>query len=465
MNPQEKEKRPEKCEEDRKETSNKPSRLGKEAKIGAAVIVVLMIVFVAVVIMRLRRSDADDRKPDELAARVADKHKPPDGSHDERLFGEAKSGMFGNSPAKVVPVGSGPTKPPSFDSNDSWKQPLKKDEPKEPGSRYKSPSAPPSFAADPPDPPRPSRYKDVTADRSSGVDADDTGRFHKTPNELRVDQFDPKKSDHPKRNDAGGLVVTRNDFERSESSGRVSTGDGRGFSGERRKPGFDDRSAELGSPTSSRETPSYRDVASRSAPTRPVARYDDDFPRDPGRSTYDRGDSRGFGGSSFDRPPRRQDGKYEIKPGDNYSTISEKQYGTSAYFDALAELNHGKFPNKDRLQPGELISTPPVEDLVRSYPELCPKPSRHETQQSRLSTVSSRSSYNRGRTYTVAEGDTLFNIARYELGKASRWAEIYDLNRDALGKDYNYLTPGMKLVLPDGEKADVLTSRPGDTYR
>ena len=79
--------------------------------------------------------------------------------------------------------------------------------------------------------------------------------------------------------------------------------------------------------------------------------------------------------------------------------------------------------------------------------------------------VSTRESYRGGRTYTVAEGDTLFNIARYELGKASRWAEIYDLNRDVLGKDFNYLTPGMKLVLPDNEKADVLTRRSGELYR
>ncbi len=40
-----------------------------------------------------------------------------------------------------------------------------------------------------------------------------------------------------------------------------------------------------------------------------------------------------------------------------------------------------------------------------------------------------------GRTYIVAEGDSLFDIARSELGKASRWVEIYDLNADVLGKD------------------------------
>jgi nucleoid-associated protein YgaU len=53
-----------------------------------------------------------------------------------------------------------------------------------------------------------------------------------------------------------------------------------------------------------------------------------------------------------------------------------------------------------------------------------------------------------GRTYTVAEGESLFDIARAELGKASRWAEIYDLNVDVLDKDLDSLTPGTKIVLP-----------------
>ena len=79
--------------------------------------------------------------------------------------------------------------------------------------------------------------------------------------------------------------------------------------------------------------------------------------------------------------------------------------------------------------------------------------------------VSTHGSYHGGRTYTVTEGDTLFNIARYELGKASRWVELYELNRDVLGKDFNYFTPGMKLVLPDNEKADVLTRKSGDMFR
>jgi nucleoid-associated protein YgaU len=60
--------------------------------------------------------------------------------------------------------------------------------------------------------------------------------------------------------------------------------------------------------------------------------------------------------------------------------------------------------------------------------------------------------------YVVAQGDTLFDIARYELGKASRWAEIYELNRDVLGEDFDYLKPGLELTMPSkGQPTDSFT--------
>ncbi|MGA2796938.1 MAG: hypothetical protein ABSE63_05125 [Thermoguttaceae bacterium] len=72
-----------------------------------------------------------------------------------------------------------------------------------------------------------------------------------------------------------------------------------------------------------------------------------------------------------------------------------------------------------------------------------------------------------GRTYVVAEGDSLFDIARSELGKASRWVEIYDLNADVLGKDIDSLTPGTRIVLPDdnAQKAAPLSRYPSMEYR
>lgn len=68
---------------------------------------------------------------------------------------------------------------------------------------------------------------------------------------------------------------------------------------------------------------------------------------------------------------------------------------------------------------------------------------------------------NRGRrTYTVQNGDTLYDIARQQLGKASRWREIYELNKDLINTRWLDLEPGTQLVLPDAGP-EGLTERPG----
>ena len=121
------------------------------------------------------------------------------------------------------------------------------------------------------------------------------------------------------------------------------------------------------------------------------------------------------------------------------------------------EVNRGKAARPDRLQPGLLISTPPVAQLEKDYPDFCPRPNRREAVRNRAAAAASLASYPGDRIYVVQEGDTLSSIGRNELGKVSRWAEIYQLNREQLGKDYDYLTPGMKLVMPprDGRQSDA----------
>lgn len=50
--------------------------------------------------------------------------------------------------------------------------------------------------------------------------------------------------------------------------------------------------------------------------------------------------------------------------------------------------------------------------------------------------------------YTVQQGETLFDIARERLGKASRWVEIYELNRAVLGERMEFFRPGLTLQIP-----------------
>ena len=69
------------------------------------------------------------------------------------------------------------------------------------------------------------------------------------------------------------------------------------------------------------------------------------------------------------------------------------------------------------------------------------------------------------RAYVVQPGDTIYDIARSELGSAKRWTEIYQLNRDVLGKQADYITPGMRLFLPqESGGPGILTQRPASGY-
>lgn len=64
-----------------------------------------------------------------------------------------------------------------------------------------------------------------------------------------------------------------------------------------------------------------------------------------------------------------------------------------------------------------------------------------------------------GGTYTVKSGDCLWNISKKKLGKASRWTEIYKLNKSVIEKEAkkhgkksssngHWIYPGTKLKLP-----------------
>ena len=142
------------------------------------------------------------------------------------------------------------------------------------------------------------------------------------------------------------------------------------------------------------------------------------------------------------------DGRYTAQPNDNFFTISKKVYGSGAYFEALAKYNKDQYPKANQLRIGDVVQTPPAETLEGRYPELCPKAEHREAAKRRTIATAGRSLSGR-RVYVVQEGDSLFDIARFELGAASKVADLIELNRDVLGDQINYLTPGMQLVLPE----------------
>jgi nucleoid-associated protein YgaU len=164
--------------------------------------------------------------------------------------------------------------------------------------------------------------------------------------------------------------------------------------------------------------------------------------------------------SASTEPAPPEDGKYIVQPNDTLWAVSEKVYGNGRYFKAIAQHNRSQLPRPDRLTVGTVISVPPVSVLEQNYPALCPKQRKSALVKSRTMPASTRQRLS-GDSYVVEEGDTLFDIARHELGKASRWAEIYDLNRETLGEDFDYLQPGTELVMPPKPATDAITRQRG----
>jgi nucleoid-associated protein YgaU len=138
---------------------------------------------------------------------------------------------------------------------------------------------------------------------------------------------------------------------------------------------------------------------------------------------------------------------YSARPGDTYWKISQRFYGSGAYFKALYEHNRRSLRDPDHLQAEIELNVPDEATLRRLYPELCPAGTRKTTAAGRA-TRAVATTRAAGATYVVEEGDTLYEIARRQLGKSSRWGEIFELNRDVLGDKLDALSPGTELVLP-----------------
>jgi len=139
---------------------------------------------------------------------------------------------------------------------------------------------------------------------------------------------------------------------------------------------------------------------------------------------------------------------YVVQPDDNFWSISKKVYGDPAYYRALFAYNSDRYPHAEDVRAGSVLDVPPAEALKQRYPELVAGAVAADGRPADAMLAGGRPVAAAQATYTVREGDTLFDIARRQLGKASRWTEVYELNRQALGENLENLRPGTQLVLP-----------------
>jgi nucleoid-associated protein YgaU len=177
--------------------------------------------------------------------------------------------------------------------------------------------------------------------------------------------------------------------------------------------------------------------------------------------------------------PTAPSATYRVAADDNFWKISRKQYGTARYFQALTRHNQDRVPDPEKLRPGMQISTPSAAYLEKNYPDLIEKSppgaeasrsgaarpnferplsdSGFDGPASRATTGDGAATgyfYSKGGDplYRIGPDDTLTSIAQRHLGRASRWTEIYEQNRDILKS-------------PDDLKLGTVIRLPGDSSR
>jgi nucleoid-associated protein YgaU len=146
-------------------------------------------------------------------------------------------------------------------------------------------------------------------------------------------------------------------------------------------------------------------------------------------------------------------GSHLVTAGDTWWSIAERAYGDGRLYKPLFAWNRAIDP-RVALAPGTRLEVPPLDNLATAHGSLLPKDTALAAgsiggtveQTSALESVIPAGPG--GQSVVVREGDTLISIARDQLGDSSRWRELYEANRETLGRSPGPLTPGTQLVLP-----------------
>ncbi len=129
--------------------------------------------------------------------------------------------------------------------------------------------------------------------------------------------------------------------------------------------------------------------------------------------------------------------EYTVKAGQTLCDIAEETLGDRGRWKELYEQNRDRLPNPDTLRAGMRIVFKAAHTASAEIAQVSTTPSTQPATPSREHTP--------GRSYTVTKGDTLYSIAKRELGKGARWREISSLN----GLPSEHLSEGAILRLPN----------------
>ncbi len=149
-------------------------------------------------------------------------------------------------------------------------------------------------------------------------------------------------------------------------------------------------------------------------------------PQDAQMQGTDATHTQGAGGQTLDQQQTPVAKTYVIRSGDCLWNIAKDQMGDATKWSDLYKVNAGVLgSNPSLIHPGVSIQMPGADGIASSTG----------------TTISH---------YTVKAGDNLWNIAKDQMGDATKWGDLYKANQDIIGSNPSLIQPGQELTFTSG---------------
>lgn len=126
--------------------------------------------------------------------------------------------------------------------------------------------------------------------------------------------------------------------------------------------------------------------------------------------------------------------RHRVQAGDTMASLAKQYYGSTQFTQFLASQN------KQIVDPAHLRAG----DVVNIVPRVPEGQSPKTVASAKKPTRTPLSS----RQYRIKSGDSFYRIAKEVLGDATRWTELYEMNKKVVGDDPAKLKVGQIITLP-----------------
>lgn len=114
--------------------------------------------------------------------------------------------------------------------------------------------------------------------------------------------------------------------------------------------------------------------------------------------------------------------RFSVKAGQTLHQVAQEVLGDGRRWREIYEANKSKIPDPNNVRAGTELEFPQERVAKKNAPTTLPASAPAE------GSCSAPASLPGGRTHTVTRGETLFAIAKKELGSGNRWKELMKFN-------------------------------------